>query len=74
MLLTEAEDSPLKAVDFGLAVAFDPAALPRTDLGLEGTAWYMAPEVLASEARSRLGLGYTRGAEGTGYGPYDSCI
>ena len=25
--------------DFGLAVFFDPEALPRTDLGLEGTPW-----------------------------------
>ena len=39
MLLTEEGDSPLKAIDFGLAVFFDPAALPRTDLGLEGTPW-----------------------------------
>ena len=34
--------------DFGLAVFFDPKALPRTDLGLEGTPWFMAPEALAS--------------------------
>ena len=27
--------------DFGLAVFFDPADLPRTDLGLEGTPWYI---------------------------------
>lgn len=39
MLLTAEDDSPLKAIDFGLAVFFDPAALPRTDLGLEGTPW-----------------------------------
>eukprot|EP00879_Flechtneria_rotunda_P009752 GHRR01010202.1.p1 GENE.GHRR01010202.1~~GHRR01010202.1.p1 ORF type:complete len:707 (+),score=240.27 GHRR01010202.1:2191-4311(+) len=48
MLLTEAEDSPLKAIDFGLAVFFNPSNLPLTDLGLEGTPWYMAPEVLSS--------------------------
>jgi serine/threonine protein kinase len=31
--------------DFGLAVFYDPAKLPLTDLGLEGTPWYMSPEV-----------------------------
>lgn len=49
MLLNESEESPLKAIDFGLAVFFDPAELPRTDLGLEGTPWFMAPEALSSE-------------------------
>ena len=39
MLLTQEEDSPLKAIDFGLAMFFDPESLPRTDLGLEGTPW-----------------------------------
>lgn len=39
MLLTVDDDSPLKAIDFGLAVFFDPDKLPRTDLGLEGTPW-----------------------------------
>lgn len=39
MLLTTEIDSPLKAIDFGLAVFYDPAKLPRTDLGLEGTTW-----------------------------------
>ncbi|KAF6254545.1 hypothetical protein COO60DRAFT_312479 [Scenedesmus sp. NREL 46B-D3] len=48
MLLTEAEEAPLKAIDFGLAVFYDPAQLPLTDLGLEGTPWYMSPEVLSS--------------------------
>lgn len=48
MLLNSSEDSPLKAIDFGLAVFFDPKKLPRTDLGLEGTPWYMAPETLSS--------------------------
>ena len=48
MLLSEAPDAPLKAIDFGLAAFFDPSKLPRTDLGLEGTPWFMAPEVLSS--------------------------
>lgn len=29
--------------DFGLAVFFDPKQLPRTDLGLEGTPWWVVP-------------------------------
>ncbi|KAK9840536.1 hypothetical protein WJX81_000242 [Elliptochloris bilobata] len=49
MLLSDDDRSPLKAIDFGLAAFFDPAQLPRTDLGLEGTPWYMAPEALSSE-------------------------
>jgi len=49
LLLTEEENSPLKAVDFGLAAFYDPDSLPRTDLGLDGTPWFMAPEVLNSE-------------------------
>jgi serine/threonine protein kinase/Ca2+-binding EF-hand superfamily protein len=49
MLLSDDEMSPLKAIDFGLAVFFDPEKLPRTDLGLDGTPWFMAPEVLNSE-------------------------
>lgn len=49
MLLNEDVDSPLKAIDFGLATFFEPDKLPRTDLGLEGTPWFMAPEVLSSE-------------------------
>jgi len=49
MLLTEADDSPLKAIDFGLAVFYDENTLPRSDLGLEGTPWFMAPEALSSE-------------------------
>jgi calcium-dependent protein kinase len=48
MLLDDSDRAPVKAVDFGLAVPFDPKSLPRTDLGLEGTPWYQAPEVLAS--------------------------
>ena len=39
MLLDESERSPLKAIDFGLAVPYDPSELPRHDLGLEGTPW-----------------------------------
>lgn len=37
------------AADFGLAVFFDPDRLPRTDLGFDGTPWFMAPEVLSSQ-------------------------
>ena len=49
MLLSDDARAPLKAVDFGLAAFFDPAdPKPREDLGLEGTPWYMAPEVLSS--------------------------
>ena len=39
MLASDDEAAPLKAIDFGLAVPFDPAALPMTELGLEGTPW-----------------------------------
>ena len=39
MLLDEDDHSPLKAIDFGLAFPYDPTALPRSDLGLEGTPW-----------------------------------
>ncbi len=39
MLLNEDDRAPLKAIDFGMAVFFDPDKLPRTDLGLEGTPW-----------------------------------
>lgn len=49
MLLDHSDRSPLKAIDFGLAMPFDPEDLPRRDLGLEGTPWYMAPEVLSSQ-------------------------
>jgi len=49
MLRDSAEDSPLKAIDFGMAVFFDSGSIPRKDLGLEGTPWFMAPEVLQSE-------------------------
>jgi len=49
LLSSEDERAPLKAVDFGLAVFYDDKQLPRTDLGLEGTPWFMAPETLRSE-------------------------
>ena len=49
MFLDDRPDAPIKAIDFGLAVFFEPATLPRTDLGLEGTPWFMAPEVLSSK-------------------------
>ena len=38
--------------DFGLAVFFEPDAVPRRDLGLEGTPWFMSPEMLSSEVPS----------------------
>ena len=48
LLLNEEENSPLKAVDFGLAVMWEKdEQLPRTDLGLDGTPWFMAPEVIS---------------------------
>lgn len=49
LMLHQGDRAPLKAIDFGLAVFFDPAHLPRSDLGLEGTPWFMAPEVLSSQ-------------------------
>ncbi|BDA49651.1 probable calcium-dependent protein kinase 17 at N-terminal half [Coccomyxa sp. Obi] len=49
MLLDTDQRSPLKAIDFGLAVFYDANKLPRTDLGLEGTPWFLAPENLSSE-------------------------
>jgi len=54
MLLDESDKAPLKAIDFGLATPFDPDCLPRGDLGLEGTPWYMAPEVLSSQVRNDM--------------------
>ncbi len=39
MLADDSERAPLKAIDFGLAVPYEPEALPRSDLGLEGTPW-----------------------------------
>ena len=49
MLLSADEGAPLKAIDFGLAMFYKPEELPRTDLGLDGTPWFMAPEVLNSQ-------------------------
>jgi calcium-dependent protein kinase len=49
MLLDDGARAPLRAIDFGLATPFDPDALPLDNLGLEGTPWYMAPEVLSSK-------------------------
>ncbi|EIE27649.1 kinase-like protein [Coccomyxa subellipsoidea C-169] len=44
-LLSEAgEKGHLKAIDFGLALPFDPANLPLSVSVLEGTPWYLAPE------------------------------
>ncbi|KAG1662768.1 hypothetical protein FOA52_006794 [Chlamydomonas sp. UWO 241] len=48
MLLSPAEDAPLKAIDFGMAVLFEPSQLPLVDCGLDGTPWFMAPEMLES--------------------------
>lgn len=39
MLLDDSDRSPLKAIDFGLAMPFNPDNLPMKDLGLEGTPW-----------------------------------
>jgi hypothetical protein len=50
LLSSDDDNAPLKAVDFGLAVFFEDAQLPRGDLGFEGTPWYMAPEVSAARA------------------------
>ena len=39
MLLADSDASPLKAIDFGLAMPFEPESLPMTNLGMEGTPW-----------------------------------
>mmetsp|Transcript_24687 Transcript_24687/g.68694 ORF Transcript_24687/g.68694 Transcript_24687/m.68694 type:complete len:663 (+) Transcript_24687:1100-3088(+) len=49
MLLDTSDTAPLKAIDFGLAKPYKPEDLPLSDLGLEGTPWYMAPEALSSQ-------------------------
>jgi len=49
MLLSKDERAPLKAIDFGLAVPFEPEEMPMTNLGVEGTPWFMAPETLSSQ-------------------------
>lgn len=41
MLLSEDERAPLKAIDFGLAVPYEPEVLPLTNLGIEGTPWWV---------------------------------
>lgn len=48
LLASDKADAPLKAIDFGLA-AFVEGDGPATDLSLEGTPWYMAPETLSSQ-------------------------
>lgn len=49
LLASDDPNARLKAIDFGLAVFYEEDKLPRTDLGLEGTPWFMAPETLRSE-------------------------
>ncbi|GAB4824010.1 hypothetical protein N2152v2_011056 [Parachlorella kessleri] len=44
LLLTTEDTAPVKAIDFGLATFFDPPHLPVTNLTVEGTPWYLAPE------------------------------
>ena len=48
LLASDKVDAPLKAIDFGLA-AFVDGEGPVTDLPLEGTPWFMAPETLSNE-------------------------
>jgi len=48
LLASDKADAPLKAIDFGLAAFLDGDG-PATDLSLEGTPWYMAPETLSSQ-------------------------
>ena len=48
LLATKHPRAPLKAIDLGLAAPFTPGQ-PREDLGLDGTPYYLAPEVLRSE-------------------------
>ncbi len=45
MLVSDHDKAPLKALDFGLAVTFQSASEPRSDLGLEGTPWYAAHKI-----------------------------
>ncbi|KAK9837479.1 hypothetical protein WJX81_005438 [Elliptochloris bilobata] len=44
LLLEDADDSVVQAIDFGLAYPFDPTELPVKGVKLEGTPWYLAPE------------------------------
>lgn len=41
MLLDKGDTAPLKAIDFGLAVAFKDEDLPLETLGFDGTPWFM---------------------------------
>jgi hypothetical protein len=43
MFFNKDEHSPLKAIDFGLAVFYEAGVLPLTGLNLEGTPWYGLP-------------------------------
>jgi calcium-dependent protein kinase len=49
LLASEEKDAPLKAIDFGLAAFVNDGEEPATDLSLEGTPWFMAPETLQNE-------------------------
>ena len=46
---SEKEGAPIKAIDFGLAAFFVPGKT-RSDLGTDGTPFYMSPETLRSES------------------------
>lgn len=74
MLLTTEENSPVKAIDFGMAVFYEPNELPRRDLGFDGTPWFMAPEVLSSQvvpASDVWSAGVMAYQLLTGYLPFD---
>ncbi len=45
MFFNKDDYSPLKAIDFGLAVFYDAGLLPLTGLNLEGTPWYSSPSI-----------------------------
>lgn len=74
MLLTTGQKSPVKAIDFGMAVFYEPDQLPRRDLGFDGTPWFMAPEVLSSQVVPASDL-WSAGVMAyqllTGYLPFD---
>ncbi|CAD7698186.1 unnamed protein product [Ostreobium quekettii] len=74
MFLTKEKGSHIKAVDFGMAVFYDPKELPRSDLGFDGTPWFMAPEVLSSQvvpASDIWSAGVMAYQLLTGYLPFD---
>lgn len=74
MFLTKEKGSPIKAIDFGMAVFYDPKELPRNDLGFDGTPWFMAPEVLSSQvvpASDIWSAGVMAYQLLTGYLPFD---